>query len=509
MDLSRQRRILITISVMLGSLLAALETTVVATAMPKVVATLGGLQTYSWVFSVYVLTSTVTMLIWGKLSDIYGRRFAYNFGILIFLVGSMLSGLSQSMSQLIAFRALQGLGAGALVPLGLIIIGEIYTVEERARMQGVFSSVWGIASIVGPLVGGFITDHHSWRWIFYINLPFGLLAAGMLRLSLPKPSLKREGISLPIDYLGAATLVLSISALMLACLEIRDPSIGRWAMGLLVIALLGFMLFVHIERQAPDPLMPLSLFQERYFLSATIGNLLAGSAAYGIFAFIPLFMQATLGTSATEAGRTIMLLLLGWITMSIFGSRMTLVFNYRPLAVTGMSILTIGLGLMAWAIKTTNRQLLFVSLVICGIGMGLATIVLLFVVQQHSPRHHLGITTSSTQFFRNMGGAVGTAIMGSLMSIGINSHLNAVVNSITNPVIHSDLSNMITNPNILFDPTKLAAINPIAINYFRSALGFGIYLIFLAGCIISILATISTFLIPAGGVIRTKVDKPK
>src|SRR5688572_1787099 len=216
-----KHRTIVTAGILLGMLLGALEATVVGTAMPTVVAVLGGLNRYSWVFSAYLLTSTVTVPLWGKLSDLYGRRVLYQTGVGLFLLGSALSGLSQSMSQLIAFRALQGLGAGALLPLGLTIIADIFTFEQRARMQGLFSGVWGISSVIGPLIGGFITDHWSWRWVFFVNLPFGLVSALIIGLALPERELPAKP---SIDYAGAATLTASMTALMLGLME----TVGPW-----------------------------------------------------------------------------------------------------------------------------------------------------------------------------------------------------------------------------------------------------------------------------------------
>ena len=214
--MSSRRRLWVTLGVITGMFLAALEATVVGTAMPTVIASLGGLNHYSWVFSAYLITSTITVPVWGKLSDLYGRRLFYQLGIAIFLLGSVLSGMAGTMTQLIAYRAVQGLGAGALVPLAMTIIGDVYTVEERARMQAFFSGVWGISSVVGPIVGGFITDQLSWRWVFYINVPFGILAAVIMQLSLKEP---RRTSRPSIDYAGALLLMASITLLMLALVE--------------------------------------------------------------------------------------------------------------------------------------------------------------------------------------------------------------------------------------------------------------------------------------------------
>jgi len=253
-----QRR-LVTIGVMTGMFLGALEATVVGTAMPTVVARLGGIEIYSWVFSIYLLTSTVTMPVWGKLSDLYGRRRFYLIGVGLFMLGSALSGQSNSMQELIGYRAIQGLGAGALVPLGLTIIGDIYSLTERARMQGLFSGVWGLASMIGPLVGGLITDHISWRWVFYINVPFGLAAVVFIGLTLKEPPIERQ---VRIDAKGVATFAAAITLFLLGLME-GGRSYG-WTsptiLGLFAASGLCFWLFISSEGKAPEPIIPLALF---------------------------------------------------------------------------------------------------------------------------------------------------------------------------------------------------------------------------------------------------------
>src|SRR5215204_1904434 len=259
--MSSRRRLAVTLGVITGMFLAALEATVVGTAMPTVIASLGGLSHYSWVFSAYLITSTVTVPVWGKLSDLYGRRLFFQLGIAVFLVGSVLSGTAATMTQLIVFRAVQGLGAGALVPLGMTIIGDVYTVEERARMQAFFSGVWGISSVIGPVVGGFITDQLSWRWVFYINVPFGILAAVIMQLALKEPKRSERQA---IDYAGAALSMASITLLMLALVEggatLREFASARNVALLAVAAALG-VLFIYVERRAQDPIVPLELFR--------------------------------------------------------------------------------------------------------------------------------------------------------------------------------------------------------------------------------------------------------
>ncbi len=302
LEMSAKRRWAVTIGVMTGMFIAALEATVVGTAMPTVIASLGGLNHYSWVFSAYLVTSTVTVPVWGKLSDLYGRRLLYQIGIAVFLLGTLLSGLSTTMTQLIVFRAIQGLGAGALVPLGMTIIGDTFTLEERAKMQAYFSGVWGLSSIVGPVVGGFITDQINWRWVFFINLPVGVLAAIIIGLALKEPKLTEKP---KIDYAGAALWMIAISLLMLALVE------GSASLATLLttenMLLIGggvvlLLLFFVVEKRASDPIIPFELFKNRTVSVSVAAGFLGGVAMFGAISFIPLFAQGALGSTATEAG---------------------------------------------------------------------------------------------------------------------------------------------------------------------------------------------------------------
>jgi MFS family permease len=270
LEMSSKRRWAVTAGVMTGMFLAALEATVVGTAMPTVIASLGGINYYSWVFSAYLVTSTVTVPVWGKLSDLYGRRLLYQIGIAVFLIGTMLSGMSETMWQLIIFRAVQGLGAGALVPLGMTIIGDIFTLEERAKMQAYFSGVWGLSSVVGPVVGGFITDQISWRWVFFINLPVGIIAAAIIGFALKEPKLREKP---KIDYAGAALLMIAISLLMLALVEGGASLTALFStQNILLIgsSIVLLLIFAVVEKRAADPVIPFQLFRNRT-VSVSVG----------------------------------------------------------------------------------------------------------------------------------------------------------------------------------------------------------------------------------------------
>jgi EmrB/QacA subfamily drug resistance transporter len=388
--------------------LGALEATVVGTAMPTVIATLGGLAHYSWVFSAYLLTSTATVPIWGRLSDLYGRRGIYLLGIAIFLAGSVLAGVANSMTLLIAARAIQGLGTGAIIPLSMTIVGELYTLAERPRVQALFSGVWGLASIAGPLVGGYVTDALSWRWVFYLNLPFGLLAVLVIALAYP-PS--RETKDVRVDWLGAGVLFAGISALLIAL----GGETGAGAIWLVAsIVLLG--LFVLAERRAAEPILPIDLLKAPVMSRTLAVVFLVGFALFGAIAFIPLFVQTVQGGTATQAGQVLTPLFLGWVIMSIVSARATVLLGYRRVSITGSVLMTIGfIGLTRLTVDSEPPEL-FLWCTVVGAGMGMQMLSLLLAVQHGVGRSRLGIATSLNQFSRSIGAAVGVAAMGALMT---------------------------------------------------------------------------------------------
>ena len=407
--ISLPRRRAITAGLLLGMTLGALEATVVSTAMPTVIATLGGLAHYSWVFAAYMLTSTACVPIWGRLSDLYGRRRMYLTGVAIFVIGSVLAGASQSMMQLIAARAVQGFGAGCIIPLSMTIVGELYTLAERPRTQALFSGVWGVASIAGPLVGGYITDNLDWRWVFYLNVPFGVLAAGVIAAAYP---VSRRMVAVTIDWWGAALLFSGISALLIALGGEVGGSIWLWT-GASIALLTAFVI---LERRAAEPLLPLDLFKSPVIARSMLVVFLVGVALFGLIAFIPLFVQAVRGGTATEAGQAITPLFLGWVVMSIVGARMTVLLGYRVVAIAGSVLMTIGSFGLTLVTADSPNMILLASCTIIGAGMGTQMLALLLAVQHGVDRSRLGIATSLNQFSRSIGAAVGVAAMGAILS---------------------------------------------------------------------------------------------
>jgi EmrB/QacA subfamily drug resistance transporter len=405
---SLRRRRWITAGLLLGMSLGALEATVVSTAMPTVIATLGGLAHYSWVFSAYLLTSTASVPIWGRLSDLYGRRRLYLAGVLVFLVGSALSGAAATMTQLIVFRAIQGLGAGAIIPLGMTIVGELYSIEERARTQALFSGVWGVASIAGPLVGGYITDALSWPWVFYLNIPFGVLAMSVIAVAYPPAPPTAQ---VRVDWAGATLLFAGVTALLIALSDVA-PLPGVWlaASG----ALLGGLLVV--ERRVPHPILPLDLFDSRLISTSLLVAFLVGTAMFGAIAFVPLFVQAVMGGTATEAGTTLTPLFLGWVLSSIAGARLAVRTGYRRVTTAGVALIVVGFVMLVMMDIDAGRTMLLISALVLGCGMGLSMLALLLAIQHGVERARLGLATSLNQFSRSIGAAVGVAIMGALLA---------------------------------------------------------------------------------------------
>jgi EmrB/QacA subfamily drug resistance transporter len=411
-DDARKRRALI--GVMLSVFLAAMESTVVATAMPKVVASLGGINIYSWVFSGFLLTSTVTIPVWGRLSDLFGRRPMYMAGLVLFLIGSALSGVAQTMGQLIAFRMLQGLGAGSLLTLSMTIIADLFGLERRAKMQGYISGVWGLASMLGPLLGGLLTDHVSWRWVFYINVPFGVIAMAVVWGALRRDA--RPVRRPTIDYIGLALFFGGVSALLIGLGQAGRA--GRWSgldvVGPLLGAAAALVAFVAVERRVPEPIVPLRLFRHRMVLAASVTGFLAGMAMFGAISFVPLFLQSVSGMTATSAGFVLTPFVLGWVALSIVSARLVLKVGYRSVVV--MACLAGAFVLLSRWSPALTQGVAMRDALLGGIGMGMTMVPMLIAVQSAVPRGDLGSATSMTQFFRTIGGAVGLSLMGAVMA---------------------------------------------------------------------------------------------
>lgn len=496
--MSRQRVILVTVGIMLSLFLASMESTVVATAMPTIVGQLGGLSIYSWVFSAFMLASTTSVPVFGKLSDIYGRRPVYAAAMLLFLAGSFLCGQAQNMPQLIAYRAIQGLGAGGLIPLAFTLIGDMFTLEQRAKMQGFFSGVWGVSSVIGPLLGGFLVDQVSWHWVFLINLGPGLVALLLVWLVWQDKPREAGVTAARVDYLGAILLTVGVVTLLMGLFEL-GTALG-WA--LLVLAVLFLAALAWVERRAAEPILPLPLFRDRIFAAGCAHGVLSGWAMFGSLSFVPLFVQAVLGTSATAAGATLTPMLLGWVFASIIGSRLLLRVSYRALALTGMTLLTIGAGLMAWIDVNSSQINLMINLALMGVGMGLSIPPFLIAIQSTVRPRDMGAATSTLQFSRSIGGALGVSVMGAVLSFRLAARL-----------AEAGLDPATISVDTLIDPVAQAASNLVMEGTLRTALAGAIQGVFVIALIAAALGLLATTFAPAGRIAhlvaqRTNGEKP-
>ena len=461
---------------MLSLFLASMESTVVATAMPTIASELGGLEHYSWVFSAYMLASTTTVPLYGKLSDLYGRRRLYILAMAIFLTGSVLCGQAGTMTELVLARGLQGIGAGGIMPLAFIMIGEMFSLEQRARMQGLFSGVWGVSSIAGPFLGGILVDQFSWQWVFYINIPFGLLAAGLVGFAW-QDQIHAHGKPV-VDYAGAILLTVSVVTLMLG-LSLPLGSSNSWT--LIAASVLLFALLLWTESRAADPILPLHLFRERLFTVAILHGVLTGWAMFGSISFVPLFVQSVLGTSATKAGITVSPMLLGWVVASIIGTRLLLKVGYRRLAILGTGLLTIGAFLMSRADANISQPLLMFYVSLMGIGMGFSIPPFLIAVQTTVARRYLGTATSTMQFSRSIGGTLGVSVMGAALSTSLAASLAAAG---LNLDLVAELLNRAPGTQVVIDEAV------------RVAIATAINLVFLIAFFAALLALIVTLFSP-------------
>jgi EmrB/QacA subfamily drug resistance transporter len=400
-------------AVLLALFLAALDQTIVGTALPRILTDLHGTELYTWVVTIYLLTSTVTGPLYGKLSDQFGRRPMLMIGIGIFLTGSLLSALSQEMWQLIVFRGIQGLGAGALFPISLAVIGDIFSPRERGRYQGLFGGVFAIAMLVGPFLGGFLTDNISWHWIFLVNLPIGAVALAVIWRLLPRVSHPERVIS--IDYLGAAAFTAGIVPIMLGLTNKQandwtDPAVG--GLLLLGVGLLG--VFIWIETWARDPILHLGLFRNRSFSASVLATAMISFGFFGGIVFIPLWLQTVMGSSATQSGYQILPMMAGLMVGSIgSGQIVSRTGHYKWLMVAGMLIAGFGILLLTQISADTSITTLWLWLAIMGLGIGPSMAVFTIVVQNAVPFREMGVATSALTFFRQIGGSIGLAIAGS------------------------------------------------------------------------------------------------
>jgi EmrB/QacA subfamily drug resistance transporter len=445
--------------VMLVIFLFAIDATIISTAMPTIVARLGGLELYSWVFSIYMLTSALTTPLFGKLADLFSRRNLMLAGITIFVLGSALCGAAQNMEALVLFRAIQGLGGGAIYALAFIVVGVLYPGEMRARMQGIISSIWGLASILGPPAGGLIVEYTSWRWAFFVNIPIAGVAVFLIVVGLREEHSERRAPNL--DLKGAATLLLALLLLFYALAKSShsiQPLDGQ-AVGLIATALALLGVFFVIERRAEEPMIPMDLFHLSLFRTSAAVATLASMGVFGAITYLPLYLQGVLGLAASHAGMVLLVLSMGWTAGSLLAGRLMNRRGYRFASAGGMILLAFGFALFVLAAEPVGIITVVISAIAIGVGMGLANLTTLVAVQTTVWPQRIGVATSTIMLFRTFGGAFAVSLLGTVLLGQMQQGLNRLGSS-GSAALAPELRDRLTHPQNLLEPATRALIPP-------------------------------------------------
>ena len=457
--LDHRKKMIIMSAIMASLLFSALNQTTIGTALPRIIADLGGMAYFSWVFTAYILSASIPAVVVGRVSDVYGRKPFILAGLIIFSIGSWLCGLSESIVQLILFRVVQGIGGGIIMATTFAAVGDLFVPRQRGKWQGMLGAMFGLASVFGPALGGWIVDRWHWHWVFWIFMPMGLIAFGMIWYLFPSRTRHEEHT---VDYLGAVLLTGILVPLLLAF-----SVAGRqyaWTspmvLGLLGASVLSFGLFIRTERRAADPILPLSLFANPSFALSNAITFLMGAGMFGALIYLPLFLQGVQGYTAMHSGMMMVPMTLSLVGASIIsGRRMSRTGHYRSLALGGMAATTVGLYLLSWATETSSLGVLIGIVMIIGAGLGIGMPVFTLVVQNALAHRYLGVATASIQLFRQLGGTIGVALMGTILNHSVARQITRNLHAVPGAdALPSDLLIRFTHPRILVDPDALHTV---------------------------------------------------
>src|ERR671937_257160 len=507
-ELSTRVKVFATAGVMLALLMAALDQTIVGTALPRIVAELNGLDRYSWLITGYLVASTVVVPIAGKMGDLFGRKPFLIAGMAGFVAASAVCGLSQDMNQLIVFRIVQGLFGGMLFASAFTVLADIFPPAQRARMQGLFGGVFGLSSIVGPVVGGYITDHLGWRWVFYVNLPVGVL--GVLIVALFLPFVRTKASWRDIDFAGSAALAAGLIPVLVALSVAKDQGWTSFeVLGLLGFGLAMLLAFFVIEQRVKEPIVPFQLFKNRAFAVSMLVGFFAALGMFGMIIFVPLETQGVLAVSVTNSGLLLTPMMFGLIVSSVItGQLIPRIKHYHYLGTIGLALVMAGLYLMAQTPTSTSQTAITAAIIIVGVGLGITFPLYINAVQSALPLRYLGVGTSQIQFWRNIGGTVSSAVLGSLLAQRLPGAIEDQVATLNLPAgFRLPTSASSNNPNALLDPAKIAQakaqLPPQAVPLFdqvmhaiREALAVTLHDIFLVAIVLIALALIASLFMP-------------
>ncbi|WP_255210012.1 multidrug efflux MFS transporter MdtP [Bacillus tequilensis] len=414
-DKQQSKRTLLITGLIIAMFFSALDGTIVGTAMPKIVGDLGGLSMMTWLTTAYLLTSTTVVPIAGKLADLLGRRIVYVSGLIIFMAASALCGMANNMTELIIFRGLQGIGGGIMMPMAMIVIGDLFTGKQRAKFQGVFGAIYGLASVIGPQIGGWIVDSLNWKWVFYINLPVGIIAVIFIARGLQG---RRQTGPINFDIAGIFTMIVGVVSLLLALsFGGKDYAWGSWQiLGLFALALIGIVSFIIVESKAKEPILPMYLFKNRTFTFLNLIGFFMSIGMFGAITFVPFFMQGIVGVSASESGTIMTPMMISMIITSIIGGQLVYKIGIKPQIITGMLVMAGGFLLLTTLDLDTSKLVATSYMAIIGLGMGLVMPILTLALQESFSKEELGVVTSSSQFFRSIGGTFGITMLGAVMN---------------------------------------------------------------------------------------------